>query len=126
LVVTRIYTIFEEGKYRIYDGNPANEGDPDTLTEYGQRFTVLGIVLAVIGGIVIMLGLILSSSLVGNGGPASFGGVVVIGPIPIVFGTDRAAVLIAVIGAIVLMFAALASLFTGARRTARGMDETSA
>jgi len=96
------------------------------LTEYGQHFTVLGIVLAVTGGIVIMMGLILGSSLAGNGRSTSFGGVVVIGPIPIVFGTDRTAVLIAVIGAIVLMLAVLASLFTGARRTARGMDETSA
>ncbi len=96
------------------------------MTEYGQRFIVLGIVLAVIGGMVIMSGLILSSSLVGNGRPASFGGVIVIGPIPIVFGTDRTAVLIAVIGAIVLMLAVLASLFTGARRTVRGLDETSA
>jgi uncharacterized protein (TIGR00304 family) len=96
------------------------------LTEYGQRFTVLGIVLAVTGGIVIMMGLILGSSLAGNGGSTSFGGVVVIGPIPIVFGTDRTAVLIAVIAAIVLMLAVLASLFTGARRTARGMAETSA
>jgi uncharacterized protein (TIGR00304 family) len=96
------------------------------LTEYGQRFTALGIILAVIGGIVVMLGLILGSWLAGNGGSTSFGGVVVIGPIPIVFGTDRTAVLIAVIGAIVLMFAVFASLFTGARRTAREIDETSA
>jgi uncharacterized protein (TIGR00304 family) len=75
---------------------------------------------------VVMLGLILGSSLAGNGGSTSFGGVVVIGPIPIVFGTDRTAVLIAVIGAILLMFAVLASLFTGARRTARKLDENSA
>jgi uncharacterized membrane protein len=96
------------------------------MTEYGQRFTVLGIILAVMGGVVIIMGLILDSLLVGSGGSTSFGGVVVIGPIPIVFGTDRTAVLIAVIGAVFLMFAVLVSLFTGIRRTVREIDETSA
>jgi uncharacterized protein (TIGR00304 family) len=95
------------------------------MTEYGQCFTVLGIVLAVIGGVVIIIGLILGSSLGGSDGSTSFGGVVVIGPIPIVFGTDRTAVLIAVIGAVFLMLVVLASLFTGIRRTVRKIDETS-
>jgi uncharacterized protein (TIGR00304 family) len=80
-------------------------------------------VLSVIGAILLVAGLITNSLQESGGGSASVGGVVVIGPIPIVFGTDRAALLIGVIGAVILLVILFAFFFAAAR-TARQSDNS--
>jgi uncharacterized membrane protein len=92
---------------------------------HSHRITIIGILVSVIGAIMILAGVFLSSSLVGNGGSTSFGGVIVIGPIPIVFGTDRVTVLIAIVGAIILMVATIALVIMNSRRAIRVVVETS-
>ena len=77
----------------------------------------LGIVLIFIGFIIVALSLILSyaeSSPAGRGeAKVSGGGVVIVGPIPIVFGTDkRAALAAAVIGAILTIVVLIVFLIT--------------
>ncbi len=93
------------------------------MTEYGNRLTLIGILVSLLGAITIMASLVLGFLSAPNGGSSSFGGVVVIGPIPVVFGTDRTAVLIAVVGAVILMVAVLAIIITNSRRTKRLVDE---
>jgi uncharacterized protein (TIGR00304 family) len=78
--------------------------------------TITGIFVSVIGATLIIVGLFLSSLQAQNVGSISFGGAIVIGPIPIVFGTDRVAVLIAVVGAVILMATALAITLINSRR----------
>jgi uncharacterized membrane protein len=63
-----------------------------------------------------MASLVLGSLPASNGGSTSFGGVIVVGPIPIVFGTDRTAVLIAVVGAVILFVLSLAVMFVNSRK----------
>ena len=94
------------------------------MTDYGSRLMKIGFLLSVIGAMAIMASIILSSLSAPNGGFASFGGVIVIGPIPIVFGTDRTTVLIAVIGALILMIVALATMIANTRRIRRLVDMT--
>jgi uncharacterized protein (TIGR00304 family) len=79
--------------------------------------------LSVIGAVLLVAGLITNSLQEGGGGSASVGGVVVIGPIPIVFGTDRTALLMGVIGAVILLVILLAFFFVAAR-TARQSDSS--
>ena len=57
---------------------------------------LLGIVLIIIGIVLITLSSISSAQV-------KSGGVVVIGPLPIIFGSDKDTIIIAVIGAIILM-----------------------
>ncbi len=78
----------------------------------------LGIVLIFIGFIIVVLSLILSyvkPSPAGRGETrVSGGGVIIVGPVPIVFGTDkRAALAAAVIGAILTIIVLLVFLITG-------------
>ena len=78
----------------------------------------LGIVLIFIGFIMVMLSLILSYAKPSPGGrgeaKVSGGGVIIVGPVPIVFGTDkRAAFAAAVIGAILTIIVLFVFLITG-------------
>ena len=94
------------------------------MTDYGSRLMKIGFLLSVIGVMAIVASIILSSLSAPNEGSASFGGVIVIGPIPIVFGTDRTTVLIAVIGAVILMIVALATMIANSRSIRRLVDTT--
>ena len=80
------------------------------------RLIIVGTILSVIGLLTIMTGLVASIFMAGNSGSASFGGVIVIGPIPLIFGTDRTALLIAVVGAVILMTVAFTIIYMSARR----------
>lgn len=57
---------------------------------------IIGLLLIIIGFLFLFAGSISRSDV-------KTGGVIVIGPLPIVFGSDRTAILIAVIGAIAIM-----------------------
>jgi uncharacterized protein (TIGR00304 family) len=82
------------------------------------RLIKVGVELFVLGAIILVAALIANSPDMGGGGTASFGGVILIGPIPIVFGTDRTAVLIGVIGAIILAVVSFVFFFVARRGTA--------
>lgn len=62
---------------------------------------IVGVMAVIIGFILIFLGVALQSST--KTGEVKSGGVILIGPIPIIFGNDRGMVFTAVILAIVLM-----------------------
>ncbi|WP_460129321.1 TIGR00304 family membrane protein [Thermococcus prieurii] len=67
----------------------------------GEVLIGAGIVLILIGFLLVFVGTLVSAF--GSGGDVEGGGVVMIGPIPIVFGTNRNAVTVASIIALVLM-----------------------
>jgi len=69
------------------------------------KVIMLGFILIVIGIMVIIVGTLLLAFR--SQGKGEFGGVIAIGPIPIIFGSSSDAVKIAVIGAIVLMVLAI-------------------
>ncbi len=82
---------------------------------------IIGFALIMAGVFVIIAGTLYAA--LRGGGRGEAGGVVVIGPFPIVWGTSSEAVKIAVIGAIVLMLLALVILFLlpwGPRRVPAG------
>jgi uncharacterized protein (TIGR00304 family) len=93
------------------------------MSDHGYRLTVVGILISVIGILTIFAGFIIGSLQTGSSVSSSFGGVVVIGPIPIVFGTDKTTVLIAVIGAVILMVVSVATMIVNSRRAKRYLDE---
>ena len=66
---------------------------------------LIGFILLFSGMLIIMFSILYQAFRQGTGG--KYGGVVVIGPIPLVFGSDSDAVKIAIIGAIFLMAFAL-------------------
>ncbi len=69
---------------------------------------LLGIVLIIIGIVLITLSSISSAQI-------KSGGVVVIGPLPIVFGSDKDMITIAVIGAIIVMAIGFLIVYGGFR-----------
>jgi uncharacterized protein (TIGR00304 family) len=73
-----------------------------------QKLIALGVLLIVAGFVVVVAGVI-GSILSGEeaAGEMKAGGVILIGPIPIVFGTDRTMVLLSVCGGILLLIAYL-------------------
>ncbi len=75
-----------------------------TLVAAGMLLIFLGVALVFLG---VLLGAMQGSP--GKGG-AEAGGVVLIGPIPLIFGTSARAAMIAVVIAIVLLVAALVLL----------------
>ena len=73
------------------------------------KLVPIGIILVFVGILLIFLGVFLSAFRAG--GKVEYGGVIVIGPIPIIFGSSSDAVKIAVIGGIVLMVIAILLMF---------------
>jgi uncharacterized membrane protein len=69
------------------------------------KLVTIGFIVVIIGIVLMIIG-ILSLALRGQG-KSEYGGVIVIGPLPIVFGSGSTAVKIAVIGAIILMVLAI-------------------
>ncbi|WXG46108.1 MAG: DUF131 domain-containing protein [Candidatus Atabeyarchaeum deiterrae] len=87
------------------------------MTRSIRRLGIVGITFAFIGILTIFSGFLLDYLLQGSGElNVSFGGVVMIGPIPVIFGTDRTSVLIAVIGAAILMVSMLILMCAGYRK----------
>ena len=76
-----------------------------SLQTIGLAFVLVGFVLALIAGLVM--------AVKGRGGQGSVrgGGVLLIGPIPIIFGTDKESVRILVVLALVLIIIALVFTF---------------
>lgn len=75
---------------------------------------LLGFIL-IFAGIAVIFFSVLSSALKQEGARGEYGGAVVIGPIPIVFGSSERAVKIAVLGALVLMAFAVALILIMSR-----------
>jgi uncharacterized protein (TIGR00304 family) len=76
-----------------------------------QKLIALGMLLIVVGFVVVLVGVI--GSILSKGEPEAIGetkagGIILIGPIPIVFGTDRTMVLLSICGGILLLMAYLA------------------
>jgi uncharacterized protein (TIGR00304 family) len=69
---------------------------------------LLGIVLIIIGIVLITLSSISSTQV-------KSGGVIVLGPLPIVFGSDKDAIIMAVIGAIIVMAVGFLIVYGGFR-----------
>jgi len=72
----------------------------------GETLVFIGIVAVIIGMLLIFLGTVFlsSSKAEGDGNTkVSTGGVVLIGPIPIIFGNDKGMVTIAIVAAIIIM-----------------------
>ena len=75
-------------------------------------FAEIGLTMVIIGFILAFIAVIVSAFKARNGtNRTRGGGVLLIGPIPIIFGTDRESVRILVILAIVLMVIVLAFMF---------------
>lgn len=69
---------------------------------------LIGMALIVAGILVIVIVALYGAF---KSGEAKYGGVIMIGPFPLIFGSDREALKIAIIGAIVLMVLALILMF---------------
>ena len=87
------------------------------MSRVGTSLLKVGMALSILGAIVLAIGLFTNSLGASVSGTASFGGVILIGPIPIVFGTDKITMLIGVTGAAIIMVAALIFFFVTTRRT---------
>ncbi len=72
-----------------------------------QVLIVLGMALIVVGFVVIVLAFLLLAAKSDKGGRISGGGAVIIGPLPIVFGTDRKTLKTVVLLSIVLTLSLL-------------------
>jgi uncharacterized protein (TIGR00304 family) len=70
----------------------------------GEKLIILGVAAVIIGMLLIFLGTALQASgKTEKNEKVSVGGVVLIGPIPIIFGSDKGMVSLAIIGAVILM-----------------------
>ncbi|ALL01190.1 hypothetical protein Pyrde_1142 [Pyrodictium delaneyi] len=78
---------------------------PSLHNGVASKLIPAGIILVFVGILLVFVGVFYS--IMRNAGKGEYGGVVVIGPLPIVFGSSSEAVKIAVIGAIVIMVLAL-------------------
>ncbi|MDO5835818.1 MAG: TIGR00304 family protein [Methanobacterium sp.] len=81
----------------------------------GQTIILIGIVAVVVGMLLIFIGSTFISGKTdgNNNSKVSTGGVILIGPIPIVFGNDKSMVSIALVGAIILMILAYILFYRG-------------
>jgi len=82
----------------------------------GETIIFIGIAAVILGMLLIFVGTAFLSSGKTEGGEnakVSTGGVILIGPIPIVFGNDKSMVSVAIIGAIVLMILAYILFYRG-------------
>ncbi|MDI9438196.1 MAG: TIGR00304 family protein [Euryarchaeota archaeon] len=75
----------------------------------GEYLVTLGAVAIILGILLLIVGTVLLSQGKGEGSAKSTsqvrgGGVIMIGPIPIIFGSDKGSVVLVVILAIILMF----------------------
>ncbi|NMC58214.1 MAG: DUF131 domain-containing protein [Candidatus Methanofastidiosa archaeon] len=68
-----------------------------------ERLVLLGFLIVFIGIILIFVGTIFSSFRGNSEGNLETGGVILIGPIPIMFGNSRPLILFSIVGAIILM-----------------------
>ena len=71
-----------------------------------MNYITIGIALIILGFIILIIGTLLNAEKGGVKG----GGVILIGPIPIGFGTDRASMIIVLVLAIILMLIAYAAV----------------
>lgn len=82
----------------------------------GETIVFIGIAAVIMGMLLIFIGTAFLSSGKTEGNEnakVSTGGVILIGPIPIVFGNDKSMVSVAIIGAIVLMILAYILFYRG-------------
>lgn len=79
----------------------------------GNTIITMGILVIFIGFILIFAGTALQTS--GKTSDVKTGGVVLIGPIPIIFGSDKGIIVTAVIMAIILMILAYFLFYRGLR-----------
>lgn len=82
----------------------------------GETLVFIGIVAVIIGMLLIFLGTVFlsSSKAEGDGNTkVSTGGVVLIGPIPIIFGNDKGMVTIAIVAAIIIMIISYLLFYRG-------------
>ncbi|MCE4611742.1 MAG: DUF131 domain-containing protein [Desulfurococcales archaeon] len=76
------------------------------MAEYGWMAVVAGFILILVGMALIFVGVLWQA--VRGGGSAEVGGVVVIGPLPIVFGSSERAFMVAAVLGIILLVLAIA------------------
>ncbi|NMO09048.1 TIGR00304 family membrane protein [Methanobacterium subterraneum] len=81
----------------------------------GETIIFMGIAAVILGILLIFIGAAFLSSgkTEDDGDKVSTGGVILIGPIPIVFGNDKNMVSIAVLGAIIIMVLAYIFFYRG-------------
>lgn len=80
----------------------------------GESLIGLGFLLIIIGVFILFIGMIASVFSGGGEGKTEYGGVIIIGPIPIVFGSNsRMAAIAAVLGIILLILSILAYYLLG-------------
>lgn len=77
----------------------------------GNTIIIAGIIIILIGFIMVFVGTTLQGA--SKSGEVKTGGVILIGPIPIIFGTDKNFIIIAVILALILMVAAYILFYQG-------------
>ncbi|KYC45970.1 MAG: hypothetical protein APG12_00465 [Candidatus Methanofastidiosum methylothiophilum] len=70
---------------------------------YFDKLIPLGFIIVFIGIAIIISGTLLSTFRTGQHNEIETGGVILIGPIPIIFGNSKPLLLISIIGAVVLM-----------------------
>lgn len=68
-----------------------------------ERFIAIGFIFIILGIIIIFSAVFLSSLRGGQEGQIETGGVIMIGPIPIIFGNSKPLIIISITGAIILM-----------------------
>jgi len=72
---------------------------------YFDRLIIVGFIVILLGIMLIFSGGILSSFRGGPEGRIETGGVLLIGPIPIIFGNSKPLIIISIVGAFILMAA---------------------
>ena len=77
----------------------------------GSTIIIAGIIAILIGFILIFAGTAIQAS--SKGSEVKTGGVILIGPVPIIFGNDKGFIVVAVILAIVLMILAYILFYRG-------------
>ena len=68
-----------------------------------ERFIAIGFIFIVLGFIIIFSSAFLSSLRGGQEGQIETGGVLLIGPIPIIFGNSKPLIIISIAGAVIIM-----------------------
>jgi uncharacterized protein (TIGR00304 family) len=80
----------------------------------GETLIFIGIAAVIIGMLLLFVGTaLLSSGKEEGNGKVSSGGVILIGPIPIIFGNDKSMISVAIVGAIIIMIVAYFLFYRG-------------